>query len=116
MDSTPSLKAVGCPRPMPVSVAIIFVKESLTFNGEDDKFQNIMVTMLGAVYQFERSMLLERQREGIALAKAAGKYTGGKPRIDRDKVLKCLSEGMSVGATAKWLGISPSTVQRTKAL
>lgn len=97
-------------------VSITFVKESLTFNGEANPMQELMVSLLGAVYQFERSMLLERQREGIAKAKAAGKYTGGKPRIDRESVMSCLSEGMSVRATARKLAISPSTVQRLKAV
>ncbi len=96
-------------------VTIHFMKESLTFNGESNPMQELMVSLLGAVYQFERSMLLERQREGIAKAKAAGKYTGGKPRIDREKVLECLGKGMSVRGTAKKLAIAPSTVQRMKA-
>lgn len=39
----------------------------------------LMLTMIGAIAQFERENLLERQREGIALAKAAGKYKGRKP-------------------------------------
>ena len=38
----------------------------------------LMLTMIGAIYEFERANLLERQREGIALAKAKGKYKGRK--------------------------------------
>lgn len=96
-------------------VSITFVKESLTFNGDSNPMQELMVSLLGAVYQFERSMLLERQREGIAKAKAEGKYKGRRANINREEVLSCLSEGLSVRATAKKLGISPSTVQRMKA-
>lgn len=52
----------------------------------------LMLTMIGAIYQFERENMLERQREGIAIAKAAGKYKGGQvKRIDK-KVFKELHE------------------------
>ena len=45
----------------------------------------LMLTMIGAIYEFERSNLLERQREGIALAKAKGKYKGRKKiKIDKN--------------------------------
>ncbi len=46
-----------------------------------------MLTMLGAIAQFERELMLERQREGIARAKALGKYKGRKPTIDRERIL-----------------------------
>ena len=56
-------------------ITVTFHKERLTFSGtEDDPFQRLQLQVLGAVAQFERSMIRERQREGIALAKAAGKY------------------------------------------
>ncbi|PTQ79489.1 resolvase-like protein [Nitrosospira multiformis] len=41
-----------------------------------------MLTVLGGIAQFEREMMLERQREGVARAKAAGKYNGRKPTPD----------------------------------
>jgi DNA invertase Pin-like site-specific DNA recombinase len=66
------------------------------------------------VYRFEREMILERQREGIAKAKEAGKYRGRKPSVDRDKVLALLKDGTSIRKTAKALEIAPSTVQRIK--
>jgi DNA invertase Pin-like site-specific DNA recombinase len=68
--------------------------------------------MLGAVYQFERSIMLERQREGIAKAKAAGKFKGRPPAIDADEIRKKLAEGLSFRKTAQALGVSLSTVQR----
>ena len=43
----------------------------------------LLLSMLGAVAEFERSMILERQREGIALAKAAGKYKGRKAALSQ---------------------------------
>lgn len=62
-------------------VRVEFVKESLTFTGEDSPMNTLLLSMLGAVAEFERSMILERQREGIALAKAAGNYKGRKAAL-----------------------------------
>lgn len=74
----------------------------------------LMLNVLGAVAQFEREMMLERQREGIAKAKAEGRYKGRKPTA-RDKaaeVVKMASEGLSRAAIAKALGISERSVYR----
>ena len=53
-------------------VEVTFQKESLTFTGEDSPMATMMLSIIGAVAAFERSMILERQREGIAIAKARG--------------------------------------------
>jgi DNA invertase Pin-like site-specific DNA recombinase len=66
-------------------VAVEFVKEHLTFTGEDSPMANLLLSMLGAVAEFERALILERQREGIALAKAAGKYRGGQFKLTDEK-------------------------------
>ncbi len=50
-------------------VAVEFVKENLRFNGDDSPMAILLLSLLGAVAEFERSLILERQREGIALAK-----------------------------------------------
>jgi DNA invertase Pin-like site-specific DNA recombinase len=70
--------------------------------------------MLGAVYQFERNIMLERQREGIAIAKAKGRYKGRPKSIDRSEILALLDDGLSMRKTAGKLGVSLSTVQRVK--
>lgn len=74
----------------------------------------LMLTVLGAVGEFERSVMLERQREGIAKAKAEGKYTGRKPtaRAKADEVRRLLAEGHSKVDVADRLGISRSSVHR----
>jgi len=54
------------------------VKESLTFTVEDSPMANLLLSVLGAVAQFERELIRERQREGIDLAKRAGAYKGRK--------------------------------------
>ena len=95
--------------------AVHFVKENLHFSGDKtDPTQELLLSMLGAVYQFERSIMLERQREGIAVAKAKGKYKGRPPKIDNDEIQRVLDEGNSISKTAEILGVSMSSVQRAK--
>jgi len=74
----------------------------------------LMVTMIGAIATFERQLLLERQAEGIALAKTKGKYKGRKPtaRAKQDQVKELLSSGMSKPKIASELGISLSSIYR----
>jgi DNA invertase Pin-like site-specific DNA recombinase len=57
-------------------VVVEFVKESLTFTGDDSAMSKLMLTIMGGVAEFERAMIRERQLEGIAKAKQAGKYRG----------------------------------------
>jgi DNA invertase Pin-like site-specific DNA recombinase len=57
-------------------VAVEFVKENLRFTGDDSPMAILLLSLIGAVAEFERSLILERQKEGIALARAAGKYKG----------------------------------------
>lgn len=74
----------------------------------------LMLTVLGAVAQFEREMMLERQREGVIKAKAAGKYKGRKP-IDKErhkKVLELASEGITKANIARQLSIGEATIYR----
>jgi DNA invertase Pin-like site-specific DNA recombinase len=74
----------------------------------------LMLTMLGAVAEFERALMLERQREGIAKAKAEGKYRGRVPTAQRqaEAVLRLKAEGISPTAIAKQLGIGRASVYR----
>ena len=96
-------------------VTLRFQKEGLAFTGDKkDAVSQLLLSMLGAVYQFERSILLERQREGIAAAKKLGKFTGRPPTIDKQKILDTLKEGNSIRKTAEICGVSFSTVQRAK--
>jgi DNA invertase Pin-like site-specific DNA recombinase len=61
-------------------VVVRFLKEGLSFTGEDAPMSNLLFFMLGAVAEFERSIILERQREGIAIVKVEGKYKGRSHR------------------------------------
>src|ERR1017187_7527475 len=57
-------------------VVVEFVKEGLTFTGDDSAISKLMLTIMGGVAEFERKMIRERQLEGIQKAKQAGKYRG----------------------------------------
>ena len=72
----------------------------------------MMVDVMGGVAEFERAMMLERQREGIAKAKAEGVYKGRKPtaRAKADEVQAMKTEGKSIRAIAEALGISVGSV------
>lgn len=98
-------------------VRVEFVKESLAFAGEDSPMNTLLLSMLGAVAEFERSMILERQREGIALAKAAGKYKGRKASLTADQARRLrerLAGGESVTGLAHEFGVSRQTVYNYK--
>lgn len=74
----------------------------------------LMLNLLGSIAQFEREIMLERQREGIAKAKAEGKYTGRKPtaRAKSDRVLRMIGEGTTATEVAEKLSISRASVYR----
>ena len=69
-------------------VSVQFIKENMSFTaGSEDPRSTLMVTMLSAFAQFERSLIRERQREGIALAKAKGTvYKGRKPALNAERI------------------------------
>jgi DNA invertase Pin-like site-specific DNA recombinase len=73
---------------------------------------HVVLTVLGMVAQLERRFIRERQREGIERAKSAGRYAGGKRRINREEVLRLLNSGLSPGAVAKAIGCSRMQVYR----
>lgn len=81
-------------------VSVEFIKERLIFAGKADPFATLQLQMLGAFAQFERSMILERQREGIALAKQAGKYKGRKQSLTPAQVEQ-LRARAALGAVSK---------------
>jgi DNA invertase Pin-like site-specific DNA recombinase len=75
----------------------------------------LVLTVLGMVAQMERRFIKERQREGIARAKAAGVYKGGSRRIDRSKVAALAREGATPTAIANAIGCSRMQVYRVLA-
>ncbi len=96
-------------------VSVEFVKENMVFTaGSDDPRSVLMFTMLSAFSQFERALIKERQREGIALAKARGDvYKGRKPALSSDKAAelrKQALQGANKSRLAKDFGISRETL------
>lgn len=94
-------------------VRVEFIKEGQVFTGDDNPMSNLMLSLLGAVAEFERSLILERQREGIALAKAAGKYRGGKPKLDAEQAAELVrrkAAGERVADLAREFNVSRQTV------
>jgi DNA invertase Pin-like site-specific DNA recombinase len=67
-------------------VAVQFLKENMTFTGEDTPMANLMLSVMGAFAEFERALIKERQREGIALAKQRGVYAGRKRALSPAQV------------------------------
>ena len=94
-------------------VRIEFVKESLTFTGEDSPMANLMLSVMGAFAEFERALIRERQREGIALAKQRGAYRGRKKSLSEPQIVELkrrLTEGEQKAAVARDYGISRETL------
>lgn len=94
------------------NVTLISNKENIDTSTPTGK---LMLTMIGAINEFERTNLLERQKEGIAIAKREGKYKGGKPKeIPNfgDYYLKYQTRRISKSALAKELGISRPTLDK----
>ncbi|MFQ2666704.1 recombinase family protein [Aeromonas caviae] len=74
----------------------------------------LMLTMIGAIATFEREIMLERQAEGIALAKAKGVYKGRKPsaREKGPQIMSLLAQGKSKNSISLLLGVSLSSIHR----
>jgi DNA invertase Pin-like site-specific DNA recombinase len=96
-------------------IQVQFVKESLVFTGADTPMANLLLNLLGAVAEFERALIRERQREGIALARAEGVYKGRKPALTDDQqegLKERVAAKESRAALAREFGISRSTLYK----
>jgi DNA invertase Pin-like site-specific DNA recombinase len=94
-------------------VVVEFVKEHLTFISEDNAMSKLLLSVMGAFAEFERSLIRERQREGIALAKKAGVYRGRKPSLTPERVTQLrarVAAGEKKAALAREFGISRETL------
>jgi DNA invertase Pin-like site-specific DNA recombinase len=94
-------------------IRLHFVKENLTFTGEDAPMADLMLSVLGAVAQFERDLIKERQREGIALARRRGAYRGRKKALSGEKLAdlrRRAAAGEKKARLAREFGISRETL------
>jgi DNA invertase Pin-like site-specific DNA recombinase len=96
-------------------VQVQFIKENLTFNGKDSLTANLMLSIMGAVAEFELGKIAERRDEGIIAAKKAGKYLGRQPAIRSSngktaEFESLLTQGAKVSEIARRLGVSRQTI------
>jgi DNA invertase Pin-like site-specific DNA recombinase len=94
-------------------VRIEFVKEGLTFTGEDTPMATFLLSVMGAFAEFERALIRERQREGIALAKRRGVYRGRKKALSATQAQELQRRalaGEAKATLAREFGISRETL------
>jgi len=94
-------------------VCIEFIKERLTFTGEDSPMATLMLSVMGAFAEFERALIRERQREGIALAKQRGAYRGRKKSLPPERIAELrrrVAAGETKAQVARDFGISRETL------
>lgn len=95
-------------------VSVQFVKEGQTFTGKADPMATLMLSLMGAFAEFEREMIRERQREGIAIARAAGKFSKERAKKLTPADVKAAREQAAAGVPkahiAKAYGISRETL------
>jgi len=94
-------------------VTVRFHKEKLVFTGDDSPMQKLQLQMMGAFAEFERALIRERQREGIASAKAKGKHLGRSKKLSQaqiDEIRKLVAEGHEKKALAAKFGVSRQTL------
>lgn len=96
-------------------IKVHFHKEGIV-TGDDSPMAKMMLTIIAAVATAERELMLERQAEGYAAAKAAGRIVGrgNSKSIDRKAIHTDFTSGLSINAVAKKHSISTSTAKRIK--
>ena len=96
-------------------VTVVFMKENMTFTGEENPMLTLMLQVMGSFAQFERSLIRERQKEGIAIAKAKGKHVG-RPRTMTEErkaeIMKAVESGEAKRRIASRFGISPTSLYK----
>jgi DNA invertase Pin-like site-specific DNA recombinase len=96
-------------------VTVQFLHPALAFSGDDSPINKLLFLLLAGFAEMERSLILERQREGVALAKKAGRYKGRAPAIragngKSGQIEGLIAVGTPVAETARVLGVSRQTV------
>jgi DNA invertase Pin-like site-specific DNA recombinase len=98
-------------------IVVEFTKEHLTFTGDDSPMSNLMLAVMGGVAQFERAMIQERQREGIAIAKTKGVYKGRKPALNSERIAELRQRAsvkdVNMAALAREFKVSRTTLYNT---
>ena len=96
-------------------VKVVFIKENMTFTKDADPMSQLMLSVMGAFAEFEREIIRERQKEGIAIAQAKGKFKGRKNCLMPAQIqeLRCLAAtGKNKAELARSYGISRGSVYK----
>lgn len=97
-------------------VTVRFLKENMSFSPNGNSiFDQLMLTLLGAFAEFERSIMMERQAEGIAKARQAGRYKGRPPNLSKEevaKIVKMINDGVPKAKVARKFKISRTSLYR----
>ena len=94
-------------------ISVHFHKEGLKFDGDDNAMSKLMLQMMGAVAQFERALIRERQAEGIANAMKKGKRFGQPPKLTSEEIADIhvmAKKRYSKTSIAEHFGVSRQTV------
>lgn len=94
-------------------IEVRFIKENLTFTGDDSPMSNLLLSVMGAFAEFERSMIRERQLEGIAIAKTKGIYKGRQPSLTNtqiEEIRAMLDHGIPKSVVARKFHVSRQTI------
>ena len=96
-------------------VQIQFIKENLTFTGEDSPISQLLLSVMGAFAEFELSLIKERQKEGIAIAKIKGAYKGRSKSLTAEQVVQAqekVGQGIPKALVARNMGVSRWTLYK----
>lgn len=96
-------------------IVVTFVKENLTFTGADEPISVLLLSVMGAVAEFERSIIRERQAEGIKIAKAKGIYKGRKAALTNSQAVEVrekVNSGIPKAKVAREYKISRETLYK----
>lgn len=94
-------------------IEVRFIKENLSFTGEDSPMSNLLLSVMGAFAEFERNMIRERQLEGIAIAKTKGIYKGRQPSLTStqiEEIRAMLDHGVAKSVIARKFHVSRQTI------
>jgi DNA invertase Pin-like site-specific DNA recombinase len=94
-------------------VEVRFIKENINFSSDSSAISVLLLNVMGAFAQFELTLIRERQREGIKLARERNAYKGGKPKLTQEQaadIIKRASEGVTKSHLAREYKVYPSTI------
>lgn len=96
-------------------IKISFIKENLTFAGDDSAMSILLLSIMGSVAEFERSLIRERQAEGIKIAKTKGIYKGRKQVVKPEQIelmRQRVAEGVPKAKIARDMKICRETLYK----